>query len=321
MSTSSLLHYRGWQGEFRSPLFSAWPIARVALATLLRRRMFWVLYSASLLVFLMFFMGTYLLDFAETQIPEQPIQVGKFKPEQANLMNLVKQGFRILNGSRETFITFMMWQAPMVVITLALAGSIIVGNDFTHRSVAFYLSKPIGRWHYLLGKGLAVGVVVNMLTTLPALVLYIQHGLEDYTYFTDVDYFDLPGSGPAGWPLLLGLLGYGLILTTFLSISLVAIASAVRRTVPLVMVWTSMFLFLRIVANLLVGVLSWSADWRLIDLWHNMSLLGRACLGYDHERLTGPQPTYLAAGLTLAGVAALCLIYLNLRTRAVDIIR
>ena len=68
--TSSLLHYRGWKGQFRGPIFAAWPIARVALATLLRRRMFWVLYSAGLLLFLMFFVGTYLLDWAETQMPE-----------------------------------------------------------------------------------------------------------------------------------------------------------------------------------------------------------------------------------------------------------
>jgi ABC-2 type transport system permease protein len=319
--TATLLHYRGWRGQLRSPWFAAWPIARVAMATLLRRRMFWVLYAAGLLLFLMFFMGTYLLDWAEAQVPDSPIQIGNFSADPSRTMTLIKRGFRVLNGSRETFGYFFMWQATIVIVTLALAGSIVVGNDFTHRSLPFYLSKPIGRWHYLLGKGLAIGAVVNMLTTLPALILYIQHGMEDYHYLTDINHFE-SGDGPAGWLLLLGILGYGFILTIFLSIFLLAVASAVRRTVPLVMAWTSMFLFLRMLANLLVYVLRWDTRWRLLDLWNSMSLLGRACLGYRHEQIVPwPQPSFLAAGLTLAGVAALCLIYLNLRTRAVDIIR
>ena len=98
--------------------------------------------------------------------------------------------------------------------------------------------------------------------------------------------------------------------------------TAVRRTVPLVMVWVSLFLFLRAVAALLVDVLKWNFTWRLLDLWNDMSLLGRACLGYQHSELTRnwPQPSFLEAGLTLAGVIILCLIYLQLRTRAVDII-
>ena len=81
-----------------------------------------------------------------------------------------------------------------------------------------------------------------------------------------------------------------------------------------------MFLFLRIVADVLTRQLEWHQDWRLIDMWNNMSLLGRACLGFSHELMSPAQPSFLAAGLTLAGVSTLCLIYLNLRTRAVDII-
>ena len=53
---------------------------------------------------------------------------------------------------------------------LALAGSVLVGNDFLHGSLPFYLSKPIGRWHYVLGKCLAIGVFVNLMTTLPAIL-------------------------------------------------------------------------------------------------------------------------------------------------------
>src|SRR5947209_2108102 len=138
-----------------------------------------------------------------------------------------------LIGSQETFAYCFMYQGAILMVVLALAGSVLVGNDFHFGTLPFYLSKPLSRWHYVLGKCLAVGVVVNLLTTLPALVLYVQHGMDDFAYFTDPNYFRTTntGQGPGGLPLLLGVLGYGLVLTAFLSVLLVAVASWVRRTV------------------------------------------------------------------------------------------
>ena len=73
----------------------------------------------------------------------------------------------------------MEFQGYMVMIVLALAGSILVGNDLRFGSLPFYLSKPLSRRHYLLGKAVAVGVFINLMTTLPALMLFIQYGLLD----------------------------------------------------------------------------------------------------------------------------------------------
>ena len=36
-----LLHYRPWRGTFRGPDASVWPVARVSLAMIFRRRLFW----------------------------------------------------------------------------------------------------------------------------------------------------------------------------------------------------------------------------------------------------------------------------------------
>ena len=59
----NLLHYRPWRGQFRAPGFCVWPVARVALGMLFRRKLFWVLYGLGLFIFLMFFFGQFLLDF------------------------------------------------------------------------------------------------------------------------------------------------------------------------------------------------------------------------------------------------------------------
>src|SRR5437870_4403918 len=157
----SLLHYRPWQGTFHSPWWSVWPIARVSLGNLLRRKLFWALYAFGLLLFLMFFFGAYLLAWAESQmnVSAQQFRIG----DPSRMLRNIRQALRILNGSQDTFQYFYAYQGGIVVVTLALVGSVLVGNDFTFKSLVFYLAKPIGRWQYILGKCLAVAIVVQMM--------------------------------------------------------------------------------------------------------------------------------------------------------------
>jgi hypothetical protein len=290
---------------------------------LVTRRLFWVLFAASMLLFLMFFFGGFLLAWLESQVVSRPVNVGPFRPDPDRLIPLIRRGLAILNGSRDTFAYFFVNQGGMVMVTLAFAGAVLVGNDFGFGSVPFYLAKPLSRWHYIGGKCLAVALVVNLITTLPALAIYAQHGLDEWEYVTNPDYFVTYalGTGPASYPLLLAILAFGLVMSVSLSVMLVAAASWARRTLPLVMIWTTVFLFVRLLANMLVNNLE-DERWRLLDLWNNLCLLGFACLGYDKEQIfPQPQPEYLEAGLVLAGVCTLCLIYLNLRTRAVEIVK
>jgi ABC-type transport system involved in multi-copper enzyme maturation permease subunit len=312
----NLLYYRPWRGRFRPPGLSVWPIARVALGTFFRRKLFWVFYAWGLLIFLMFFFGQFLLDWALTQIPQAPLQSGARERLTVEFL----RGLSFLNGGRDTYRFFFAYQGNVLMPMLALAGAVLVGNDFTFGSVPFYLAKPVSPWHYVLGKCLAVGVIVNLLTTVPALALYLQYGLGNWDYFFDADYFGDRG-GPAGLPLLLGILGYGLVLTVCLSVILVATASWLRRTMPMIMVWTALFLFLPLVASVFVQVLRFDESWRLLDLWNNLCLMGNACLGSGRGWRPGPQPDLPEVVLVMGVVCILCLTYLNRQTRAVEIVR
>lgn len=299
----SLLHYRPWRGEFLPAYRSVWPIARVSLGIMFRRKLFWGLYFLGLLVFLMFFFGQYLLAFARSQAAEQTIPVWGMKVRPDDLIPWFQDSLK-LKGTPETYRNFFWWQGYMVMAILALAGSLLVGNDFQFGSLPFYLSKPLGRWHYLAGKCLAVSVFVNLLTTVPAVVLFVQYGLLDsYRYFID-----------SAW-LLGGILGYGLILSSGLSVMLVAAATWLRRTVPLIMVWTTVFFFFRLLAGSLVDGLRYDRSWRLIDMWNNFYVVGNACMGLRVER-----GELIQAALVLGVVSALCLSYLNRRIRAVEVI-
>jgi hypothetical protein len=325
----SVLHYRPWRSQFHSPGFSIWPIARISLWMIFRRKLFWVLYAIGLLMFLMFFFGQYMLAFAESQAAEASVRVGVVRTDPTRIIALLR-GFLKLDGHGEMYRTFFWWQGYMVMAVLALTGSILVGNDFHVGALPFYLSKPLGRWHYLLGKCLAVAVFVNLMTTLPALVLFVQYGfLDSWDYFVQ-DGYVLTHLQFGNWetdirllnPLFFGILGYGLVLTVCLSLLLVATASWLRRTVPMIMIWTTFFYLFRLLAQTLVDRLQYPLGWRLVDMWNNMyvvgsALLGLTPLGWRTER----QPSAVEASLVLGGVCLICLIYLNRRIRAVEIVQ
>jgi hypothetical protein len=300
-----LLHYRPWRGTFRGPLSGVWPIARVALGMMFRRKMFWGLYAIGLLYFLLFFFSQYLFAYIGAQAGD-PAAAGRPGPGVVNFL----RGWLKLDGSGESYRTYFSYQGPMVMIILALAGSVIVGNDLRFGSLPFYLAKPPSRWHYLLGKGLAVAVFINLMTTLPALVLWVEYALLDES-----------GDALRGrLPLVAGILAYGAVLTVSLSLVLLATAVWLRRTVPLVMVWTTLFVFANRLSGALVDWLAFDRRWRLIDLWNDTYLVGNACLGLPALDPTR-QPGWHAAALVLGGVSLLCLSYLVLRIRAVEIVR
>jgi hypothetical protein len=388
-----LLHYRRWRGRLREAadeagglswprallgaVPAAWPIARTALVTLFRRRLFWGMYALAMLIFLLFFFGQYLMSWAQTQVGQQDVRVGALgRANPRDLVHIVRDLLKF-NGSGETYVNFIWYEGYTVMIVLALAGSVLIGNDLRLGSLPFYLSKPISRWHYLLGKALAVGVFVNLLTTLPALVLYVQFGLLEPGGAEDAEAGLIPGLPPytaslaaaalaaalagglalgrrLGWTrlplavaalpelvpvlewlvlesgnyfreqahLALGILGYGLVLTVSLTLVLLATAVWLRRTVPLIMTWTALFFFCRMLAAAMVDGLHFDPRWRLIDLWNDTYLLGHVCLQMDLTKMRpAAQPAWHEAALVLGAVSLLCLSYLILRIRAVEVVR
>jgi ABC-2 type transport system permease protein len=302
-----LLHYRPWRGQLGSPNATVWPIARTALGMMFRRKLFWALYALALLFFLFFFFGQYIMVLLETQ--SGTTAGGPNNP--GDWMVLVRTLLR-LDGTGETYHLFFGYQGHMVMNILALAGSVLIGNDLRFGSLPFYLSKPVSRYHYLGGKALAVAVFVNLITTLPAGVLWIEYGLlqSKQNYFLNGE----------SWLLLLGIFAYGAVLTVTLTMILLATAVWVKRTVPMIMIWTTLFFFLRLFAGALVYQLRLDPHWQLIDLWHDTRVLGNVCLGNKplDENL---EPAWYWAALVLGGVILTCLTYLILSFRAVEVVK
>lgn len=305
----TLLRYRPWRGTPRGPASATLALARASLTLLVRRRLFWGLFALGLLVFFFFFYAQYLVVWLNAQLTTETVRFAGIPVAAGDLGKFLKR--LSLDGSDHTFGNFVWFEGYVLVIVLALAGSVLVGNDFAHGSLAFYLAKPIGRWHYITGKGLAVGAVVSLYTTIPAALLWVEAGLlyDWQTYYWD------------NLHLLFGAVGYGLVLTVCLGLLVLATAVAVRRTVPLVMIWMGVFGLLRLVAAWLVDGLRADPRWRLIDLWNDLYLCGLWCLQADPATVRpSPQPAYWEAAVAVGGVCLACVLYLRRRVQAVEIV-
>lgn len=304
LSTAALLSYRPWRGRLGGPWRGTWAVARLGLAGLVRRKLVWILYVFSLLIFFSFFFGQYLLIWAGSQLGEENVRMGGFvRVAPQELVKGLRDSLK-LNGSGETFRNLFWYEGSILVVTLALVGAQLIGNDFRHRSLPFYLSKPLAARHYVIGKCLAVAAVVAAMTAVPALLLYVEFGLLDsWEYFWEAR------------RSLFGILGYGLLLCGMMSLLLVAVTSWVQKTVPLVMFWSGLFVMAPAVAQSM-AVLTGRPMYHLIDLWDCAYIVGNAMLGTKVDN----RPPVWAAATVIAIVCTLCLFVLYARIRAVEVV-
>ncbi len=98
------------------------------------------------------------------------------------------------------------------------AGASAIASDFASGAFTIYLSKPISRFDYLLGKALPVGAAVSAVTLAPALALLLLHQslAPDFELLTK-----------APW-LPLALTAYSLLLALYYTLSVLAVSSLCR---------------------------------------------------------------------------------------------
>ena len=238
----------------RAAWLACWPIARTALLLVFRRKLFWLLLGIALLTFMFMFGVIYLL--------------AELKLEQPQISRLISSLRKDLDGSGQTFLNFMLAQGTVTMILLAFAGSVLAGNDHRRGGLTFYLSRRINVLHYAGGKLLAIGLLVSLTTTLPALVLFLEQGMLGDTakYFGE------------NYTIAFGILGYGGLIAVTLGLLLFAMVSWMPRPVPLVMSWACLFVFLPVLSEILRVEFN-DRHWLLLNLWRDLYALGSRCFG------------------------------------------
>jgi ABC-2 type transport system permease protein len=272
--------YRRWEERGGRRRLRFWPITREALRAIVVKRVFLVFLLASFIPFM---------------VRATQIVVGTQVPEFSQLVPV----------DGRLFGAFLNFQASFVFLLVLFGGSPLVADDLRCGAILVYLSRPLTRRDYVLGK---VGVVLALglaVTLVPGLLLYgAGLGLAPETFAK----WSMAWIGPA-------IVLHSLLVSLVLGLVTLALSSVTKSAnfarLGLVALWMG----LHFVAALAAVVLK-MPRLRHLSLQSNLSAVGESLFRMSNADGLGA----LWATLLLCGLAAGGLALLVSRVRAVEIV-
>lgn len=146
--------YRGYAGVRRSPRGVFWTLARYGFAEIFSTRLLLVLFVAACLPVVVFATLVYVANNLEL--------LTLFKVQDNELQES-------LSGS--LFFWFVALQGNLAFLFASFAGPSLVNPDLAHGAMPLYLSRPLGRRDYVLGKLAILGTLLSAITWVPGLLL------------------------------------------------------------------------------------------------------------------------------------------------------
>ena len=270
--------------EARTPLHNVrfWPITREALVALLKKRAFLGLLLVCFIPFIVRVVQIYIV----TRFPE----AGRVLPVDGRL-----------------FGEFLNQQIGLAILLTIFGGSGLVANDLRTGAILVYLSRPLTRRDYVVGK-LGVLMAINLAITLvPALLLYLTGLTLAPDSFLK---WDLLWIAPA-------VVLHSVVISLVLSLLALAISSLSRSGRVAGLAFFGLLMVLEIVRLVLQHIFDLEMA-TLLSLRADLRTLGVALFGIAARRI---EPiAWPEAALVLAVVAASCLLILRSRVRAVEVV-
>jgi ABC-2 type transport system permease protein len=193
--------YRGYSGERRPPRGLPWTIARFGLAEVFSHRLLLVLFVVACVPFVAFATLIYVANNLE--------MLSAFG---------INPGNRLAESLSGTFFFwFAVGQANLAFLLASFAGPMLVGPDLTHGAMPLYLSRPLSRGDYILGKLAILGTLLSAITWVPGLLLVVlQSALGGGGWL--IDHVRIP----------IGILLGSLLWITMLSFAALAVSAWIR---------------------------------------------------------------------------------------------
>lgn len=182
--------YRGYSGERRSPRGAFWTLARYGFSEVFSKRLLLVLFVAACLPVVVFATLIYVANNLELlallRIQDNELQES-------------------LSGS--LFFWFVVGQGNLAFLFASFAGPSLVGPDLVHGAMPLYLSRPLPRGGYVLGKLAILVTLLSAITWVPGLLLVaLQSSLAGWGWLASHGRIPLGiFLGSAAWIVVLAL--------------------------------------------------------------------------------------------------------------------
>lgn len=271
--------------EARGPLRTLrfWPITREALRLVLSRRAFLGLLIVGWLPFVVRVIQIYFV----TRFPE----AGRVLPVDGRL-----------------FGEYLNTQIGLALFLTIFGGAGLIANDLRTGAILVYLSRPLTRRDYVLGK-LSVLLALNASVTLvPALLLYgigLALAPEQYVIWSL-------------WWIAPAIVLHATLICVSISLLSLAVSSLTKSARIAGLGFFGLFVGLEMARGVLRNIFDVRGA-TLLSIQANLRGIGSALFGVTPSRMD--MVDWPAAALVLLLVAVACLLLLRARVRAVEIVR
>lgn len=211
----------------------------------------------------------------------------------------------LLTPSADTFRQFLEQQQTFVFFVTVYCGAGLIANDRRANALQIYLSKPLTRAEYILGKLAILMTFLLLVTWLPAILLLIVQisFAGNFTFFTNNMY------------LFPAITLFAFLQVALASSTMLALSSLSKSSRYVAILYAAVIFFTQAVYGVLYAVTrSTSLSW--LSFSANLAQMGdvifRQKLQYDT-----PWPVSLLMILVLIGVSALIL---ERRVRGIEVV-
>jgi ABC-type transport system involved in multi-copper enzyme maturation permease subunit len=210
------------------------------------------------------------------------------------------------------FVILIVAQTNLAFLLNCWVGPVLIAGDLTNGALPLFLSRPFNRSDYVLGKLAVLGVLLSAVTWVPTLMLFgLQSGLANGGWLWSHLWMVIPiVLCSAIWILMLSL------------ISLAVSALVKLRIVATGVIFVSLFIPLAIgeIFNAIMGTY-WGHLLNFPYLFQLILNKGfREPEQFTNPRI-GPEIPVTAAWAVLILVCVLCLLIINARLRAREVVR
>jgi ABC-2 type transport system permease protein len=143
-----------------------------------------------------------------------------------------------------TYGFFMLTELRLAMLLILLVGPNLISQDLRYNALPLYLSRPLRRIDYFLGKWGVIVAFLGAVTIIPAIVAYVL-GLM---FSLDI------GILKDTFPLLLASIGYGLVIAASAGTLILALSSISRSSRYVAMFWLAAWLGSGAVSGVLQGI-------------------------------------------------------------------
>ena len=298
------LGYRAWQGRLMPEVTRFWVIAQTGIALAWKNR--WLRRLLLLAWVPALYLGVVLFLFEQALARPDYLQIAL---EFASLfpgIDVVREALQtgdpaVARHTAWTWLLLTFFRYPQGLLMALLVGLIapqLEDKDVHSRAFLRYFSRPLTRVEYILGKLAVVCAYLMMITTIPALSLYLLGVLLSPPDTAVI---------AATWDLPLRILGASVVLMVPTAALALAFSSLTSRTFYAGFAWFAAWLLGLVAYLILEGTLGSALPerWVLLSLYHSLGQVQTWIFGLEKS----PSEVLPSAGM-LAAIAVVSLIVL-----------